>query len=189
MKDFTVSASTRGRRLLHRDQCRCIRGMSGQRSGTCRDVVGTVRRQPARRPGVQLHDRHQHRDIHAGNGVPKHRAWPTALQVGLTDYFAGRYHKAAKDFDQVLALELTMPSPARRAGPLRTLRRRPCRSLRPRIWLPVPLLIGVGLLMLSLSSGVASGPRARAPEATAMVVINGSGGTLFTSYFQAVWRS
>ncbi|MGZ4650642.1 MAG: TIR domain-containing protein [Kineosporiaceae bacterium] len=119
-------------------------------------VVGTVSWQPGRETQAfnfmtatsTVHD------ILASNGVSNALS-PTdrTYRAGLTDYFAGRYHAAAQDFDQVLALEpghaqaqaykrlAIIDFPKEKVQPAPTAGGSPWRT---------PLLVGVGLLVVGL---------------------------------------
>jgi TIR domain-containing protein/trypsin-like peptidase len=162
-------------------------GMSGAAVGDMQGrVVGTVSWQPGLETQAFnfMTATSTVRDILASNGVPNTLSpADRTYRVGLTDYFAGRYHKAAKDFDQVLALE---PDHAQAQAYRRLASTNFSKETVPKpkasgSRFPVPLLIGVGLLMLGLViSGVLLVRWRRRRRATATGVVNGSGGTPFT---------
>ena len=139
-------------------------------------VVGTVSWQPGRETQAfnfmtatsTVHD------ILASNGVSTALS-PTdrTYRAGLTDYFAGRYHAAAQDFDQVLALE---PGHAQAQAfkrlaiidfPKEKVQSAPTAGGSP--W-RTPLLVGVGLLVVGLLAAglVISRRRRRASAVTAL---------------------
>ena len=118
------------------------------------------------------------RDILASNGVPNTLSpADRTYRLGLTDYFAGRYHAAAKDFDQVLALEPdhAQAQAYRRLAITNFPNETPPKAGGSRF--PVPWLVGVGVLILGLVvSSVLLVRRRR--RATATEVVNSLDGTL-----------
>ena len=167
-------------------------GTSGAAVGDMQGrVVGTVSWQPGQETQAFnfMTATSTVRDILTSNGVPNTLSpADRAYRVGLTDYFAGRYHKAAKDFDQVLALE---PDHAQAQAYRRlAITNFPKETLpKPKAsgsGFPVPLLIGVGLLVLGLVvSGLLLVRGRRRRRATATEVVNGSGGRQFTVFAPA----
>jgi S1-C subfamily serine protease len=151
-------------------------------------VVGTVSWQPGRETQAFnfMTATSTVRDILSSNGVTNTLSQADrTYRVGLTDYLAGRYHRAAKEFDQVLALEPghAQAQAYRRLAitnyPKETLPKETPKASGSRF--PVPLLIGVGLLVLGLVvSGLLLVRWRRRRRATATEVVNGSGGTPFT---------
>jgi len=183
MKDGTVSGQQTVAGVPFTEISAAVAGgMSGAGVGDMQGrVVGTVSWQPDQETQAFnfMTATSTVRDILASNGVPNTLSpADRTYRLGLTDYFAGRYHAAAKDFDQVLALEPdhAQAQAYRRLAITNFPNETPPKAGGSRF--PVPWLVGVGVLILGLVvSSVLLVRRRR--RATATEVVNSLDGTLF----------